>query len=82
MKLTKRDGCYQLPDCDHLEGISLLPAPTPKASRVTLQYRNATAGWCKVEMPLLDALYLLNPLEALSAQNGYDALRRPPQENG
>ena len=68
----------QLPDADRMEGVSLLAGATPQTIQVSIQYRNARTGWCEVKMPLLDALYLLNLLEALSADHGYDALRRPP----
>lgn len=37
----------------------------------------APTAW-RLTMPLLDALYLLNVLEDLSKNGGFDHLRRPP----
>lgn len=76
--MSKTKGITQLPDADRMEGIALHPGPTPQTTHVSIQYRNSHTGWCEVKMPLLDALYLLNQLEALSADHGYDPLRRPP----
>lgn len=71
-------GITQLPDADRIQGVQLLPGESPQLSSVAIQYTNARTGLCELKMPLLDALYLLNVLEALSADHGYDALRRPP----
>lgn len=76
--MKDKAGITQLPDADRMEGVSLIPGATPQTTSVAIQYRNARTGWCEVKMPLLDALYLLNALEALAVDHGYDHLRRPP----
>ena len=76
--MNKNDGITQLPDADRIQGVHLLPGASPHLTEVALQYSNARTGWCEVKMPLMDALYLLNLLEALSKEHGYDALRKPP----
>lgn len=72
------NGITQLPDADRIEGISLVRGLSPQASHLKLQYRNAHTGLCEVQMPLLDAMYLLNLLEALSKENGLEILRKGP----
>lgn len=76
------NGLTQLPDADRIEGISLVRGPSPRASHVKLQYSNARTGWCEVQMPLLDAMHLLNLLEAMSKENGLEALRKGPGAQG
>lgn len=75
---TGEHGITQLPDADRIQGATLIPGATPQLTSVSTQYTNARTGRCELKMPLLDALYLLNLLEALSADHGYDPLRRPP----
>ncbi|MDT7836477.1 hypothetical protein [Aquabacterium sp. OR-4] len=71
-----------LPQVGRIEGVSLLgQGSDPSRLKVELQYTGPgpDAGtWYSTTMPLLDALYLLNLLEALSQQGGLDHLRRPP----
>lgn len=74
----KQSGITQLPDVDRIQGVHLQPGATPALTEVALQYSNARTGLCELRIPLLDALYLLNVLERLSQENGYDALRKPP----
>jgi len=76
--MNKSDDITQLPDADRIQGVHLLPGASPRLTEVALQYSNTRTGWCEVKMPLMDALYLLNLLEALSKEHGYDTLRRPP----
>lgn len=80
MKLNRQHGCYQLPDADRVKGVTLERRQTPEASTVTIQYQNGTAGWCKVRMSFLDAQYLLNGLEQMSLDSGWDHLRHPQQK--
>lgn len=65
-----------------IEGLRLLYGQPgqPATHRVGLQYSGPKpAGQLLgLQMPLLDALYLLNLLEQLSRENGFDHLRRPP----
>lgn len=70
------DGIAKLPDADHVEGVVLTKGATPQTSRVEIQYRNARTGWCKVEMTLPNALYLLTLLEGMSQNHGYEKLRK------
>ena len=70
-----------LPPVGRIEGVSLHgQGSDPSALTVELQYTGQTPlqAWHSVKMPLLDALYLLNLLEALSLQGGFDHLRRKP----
>lgn len=70
-----------LPPVGRIEGLVLQPSGTadPSVHRIEIQYTGRTpdAGtWHRLEMPLLDALYLLNLLEAMSKDNGFDHLRK------
>ena len=65
-----------------IEGLSLLdPVSDPRNCRVQILVQVRTPEGPQerhLEVPLLDALYLLNMLEALSADQGLDHLRKPP----
>lgn len=76
--MNDENGIMQLPDADRIQGVRLLPGASPALTSIALQYSNARTGWCEVKMPLLDALYLLNLLEAMAVDHGYDHLRHPP----
>lgn len=78
--MNKKSSITQLPDADRILGVQLLPGTSPALSSISIQYSNARTGLCDLKMPLLDALYLLNLLEALSVDHGYDSLRRPPEK--
>lgn len=71
-----------LPPVGSIEGLVLKPSGSadPKTHQVELQYTDRTPAknWHSLTMPLLDALYLLNLLEAASRDHGLDHLRRPP----
>ena len=68
----------KLPNVDRIRGIELSRSESPQESKVSLQYSDQNNEWYETEMSLLDALYLLNLLEAMSREQGYDDLRRPP----
>ena len=68
----------KLPNVDRIRGIELSRSQSPQESKVSLQYSDQSNEWYETEMPLLDALYLLNLLEAMSREQGYDYLRQPP----
>jgi hypothetical protein len=72
----------RLPDVGRIQGVVLQRSALkdPKADKIELQYTDRTPlqKWHSVQMPLLDALYLLNILESLSRDEGFDHLRRPP----
>lgn len=67
----------QLPDVGRIQGVALSAAPTPQAAIVAVQYIDRTNALCEVRMSFLDALYLLNALEQISIDSGWDHLRRP-----
>ena len=64
-----------------IRGCALTKAADPKLCVVELQYTDPTGAECSIEMGLPDALYLLNLLEAMSRDEGYDHLRRDPRRN-
>lgn len=69
----------KLPDADHVDGTILEVGPTPQTSIVKIQYSNARTGTHEVAMNVPNALYLLNVLEALAKEHGFDHLRHPPK---
>ncbi len=74
------NGCISLPPVGRIQGAMLDRHGTPKESFVHVQYESPhTKQWMELRIPLLDALYLLNILEAMSAANNLDVLRRPPK---
>lgn len=72
---------HKLPAVGRIEGVVLQPDKDPKKSVVFLQYKDPSGGLHQLDIPLLDALYLLNMLELASKENGYDHLRRDPTKN-
>lgn len=70
-----------LPDVGRIEGLSLIgPPASPAQCQVELQYTGRTppGQWHSLKMPLLDALYLCNLLEAMAVDAKVEHLRRPP----
>lgn len=76
--MKDKNGITQLPDADRILGVHISPGASPRLTEVSIQYTNSRTGWCELKMPLLDALHLLNLLEGLAVDHGYDHLRRPP----
>lgn len=76
--MKDKPAITQLPDADRIQGVHVSPAASPRLTVVSLQYTNARTGLCEVRIPLLDALYLANALEAMILENGFDHLRRQP----
>lgn len=76
----KTSPVITLPPVHRIEGIS---APPPGADlqreQVRLQYTDQAGTWHQVDMPAMDALYLLNLLEQWSKEAGLDHLRRSPR---
>ena len=82
MSLTltlNENGAYQLPNVEKIQGIFLTPHHDAERAQVSIQYTTHTDKWCELKMGLLDALYLLNLLEAMSTENKLHPLRRPPE---
>lgn len=71
-----------LPDVARIEGLQLQHSGSadPATHRVEVQYTDRTPGkqLHSLTMPLLDALYLLNLLEAMARDHRFDHLRQPP----
>lgn len=73
-------GVKKLPDADRIDGLSYIGNANPRLARVELQYRTHTGQIYELHIPLLDALFLLNMLEAMSKEQGLEPLRHPPQK--
>ena len=70
----------KLPSVGRIRGISLERDDDPQKAKITLEYADHTQQLTEVDIPLLDALYLLNLLEAMSKDENFDHLRQPPGE--
>lgn len=57
-------------------GLNVRQAETPKDSWVLLQYTDRNKELIELALPLYEALYLLDLLEAASKKGGYDDLRQ------
>ena len=69
----------KLPDADRIQGLIFQPAgPDPRHGHFELQYRTHTGQLFELHIPALDALYLLNMLEAAATDAGIEHLRHPP----
>lgn len=69
---------HRLPDVDRILGLSPLISTTAALSTALLQYTDRNGQLYELQMPFLDALYLLNLLEQASKDSGFDHLRQPP----
>jgi len=67
----------KLPDVGRISGATLQKSTTAALSMVVVQYSDLTGSLFELRMPVLDALYLLNVIEAITEDSGYDHLRRP-----
>ena len=69
-----------LPPVGRIEGVLYQSpgGPDPSKGRALVQYTDPTGQWHQLEVPVLDALYLLNLLEQMSREAHLDHLRRPP----
>ncbi len=66
----------KLPDVAKIEGFILNKCDIPQNSTVSLQYSDHSNTWHEMEIPLTEALRLLNFLEKMSGEQGYDLLRQ------
>ena len=67
-----------------VDGLSLTGDPTDPAKQaiqvlVQAHTKPGPDRHMHLKLPLLDALYLLNLLEAMAAENHLDHLRQPPE---
>ena len=61
----------KLPVVDRIRGVSQLGDGMPDGTEVTVQYTDHTDEWFEVQMPFLDAMYLLNLLRGIQEDIGY-----------
>ncbi len=64
-------GVNALPPVARIEGAMFLPDKTPKESWATLQYSDDKGQLHQLNVPFLDAMYLLNLLKGMQAQSGF-----------
>ncbi len=62
----------KLPHVGRMQGVQFDNRPTPKASRISVQYTDLDGAWQELNMPFLDAMYLLNALKAIALDIGFD----------
>ncbi len=60
-----------LPAVDRIRGATQEGNGMPDGTQVTVQYTDHTDEWFEVQMPFLDAMYLLNLLRAIQEDIGY-----------
>lgn len=65
-------GSIPLPDADRIQGATVIGAGTRKDTRTRLRYSDANGKWYSLEMPFLDAMYLLNVLRAIQVDEGFE----------
>lgn len=63
-------GINLLPAVGHIQGVVLRKAGRPEDSICVLQYTDHNDKWHEIEIPVLDALYLLNLLSGMERDNG------------
>ena len=60
-----------LPIVGRIQGAMLVPAKTPQENWVTIQYLDPQDKLHQMNVPFLDAMYLLNLLKAVQSQSSY-----------
>ena len=73
-------GAQMLSSVDRIYGLSLNIDNDSKRCIVNIQYIDREQQLTDINIPLLDALYLQNILEAMSKARGYDHLRQLENE--
>ena len=73
-------GAQMLSSVDRIYGLSLNIDNDSKRCIVNIQYINREQQLTDIKIPLLDALNLLNFLEAMSKERGFDDLRQLEDE--
>lgn len=66
----------QLPGVGRIQGATVEPS-APKDSIVRLQYTDDKQQLYELEIPFLDAMYLLNILRGIEKDMGFEAQNRP-----
>jgi hypothetical protein len=66
----------KLPPVGRILGASLEPQPTPQDSRLRIKYESRTGGTCELEVPFLDAMYLLNILRQIEKDTNFGSQNR------
>lgn len=61
----------KLPGVGRIQGLARTEGFDVPNIQVSLQYTDRSNGWHEVEMPFLDAMYLLNLLKAMQQDVGY-----------
>lgn len=61
----------KLPAVGRIQGLARTDGFDVPNIQVSLQYTDRSNGWHEVEMPFLDAMYLLNLLKAMQQDVGY-----------
>jgi hypothetical protein len=56
-----------LPAVGQMVGVTLLRQATPRESSVEIAYSDRTGKLCRISVPLLDAMYLRNLLNAVES---------------
>jgi len=64
-------GANQLPAVGRIQILTRSEGFDYQRMAVTLKYTDRSNGWHQVEMPFLDAMYLLNLLKAMQQDVGY-----------
>ena len=61
----------KLPVVGRIQGATQEGDGTPDGTQVTVQYTDHTEEWFELQMPFLDAMYLVNLLRAIQEDIGY-----------
>ena len=63
---------YRLPDVGNMKGVILQPTTNAQTSTVVIQYTDPHEQWCELQLPFLDAMYLLDLLKAVRKKSGFE----------
>jgi len=69
--LIAAPGVTLLPTVGQIQGVSIVPAKSPKETWVVLQYTDQKEELKQVNVPFLDAMYLLNLLKAIQLKTEF-----------
>ena len=67
----------QLPPVDQIQGVQLQRSAVASERKVFIEYTDSGNEWHELEMPLLDAMYLMTLLHQIERESGFMPLQEP-----
>ena len=70
-------GVNKLPPAKQIEGVQLQRSSLPLDRKVFIEYTDKKNEWHELELPFLDAMYLLDLLRQIERESGFNHGNEP-----